>query len=328
MTKETRRAYKEMCILIVDDSRLSRNLISTFLTKAGYKNLVKAGSAIEAFGILGLENAGEDAQEVDLILMDIIMENMDGIEATRRIKREARLRDIPIVMVTGSEKSETFEEAFSAGAGDYISKPINKMELRVRVSSALKLKREIDLRKERERELELLSSLDGLTGISNRRIFDTTLEKEWRRAQRNSWPLSLIMIDIDFFKPYNDHYGHQGGDDCLIKVAEAINNVPKRPGDLVARYGGEEFVVVLPDTETSSAKELAELMRATVARLELPHEKSKVEPFVTVSLGVSTSIMEEAKADSLEELLKRADMALYSAKEAGRNQVIAFTIKK
>lgn len=323
MTKETRRAYKDMGILIVDDSRLSRNLISAFLTKAGYKNLVKAESAEEAFKILGLDGAGEEAHEVDLILMDVIMEEMDGIEATRRIKKEEQLRDIPIVMVTGSEKGDTFEEAFSAGAGDYISKPIDKMELRVRVSSALKLKRETDLRKERERELELLSSLDGLTGISNRRIFDTTLEKEWKRAQRNSWPLSLIMIDIDFFKPYNDHYGHQGGDDCLIKVAEAINGVPERPGDLVARYGGEEFVVVLPDTDTPSAKELAELMRATVAGLELPHEKSKVESFVTVSMGVSTSIMEEAKADSYEALLKRADVALYQAKEAGRNRVMA-----
>lgn len=323
MKKKARRAYKEMRILIVDDSGLSRDLIGSYLTRSGYKNLVKAESAVEAFGVLGLDGATGDAQEIDLILMDIIMEDIDGIEATKRIRQETQLRDIPIVMVTGSEKSDTFEEAFSAGARDYVSKPINMMELRVRVSSALKLKRETDLRKERERELELLSSLDGLTGIANRRIFDTTLDKEWNLAQRNCWPLSLIMIDIDFFKPYNDHYGHQGGDDCLQRVALAINGVPKRPGALVARYGGEEFVVILPDTEASLARQFAELIQKTVSGLQLPHEKSKIAPFITVSIGMSTSPLDKAKADSFEELLKRADMALYKAKQAGRNQVMA-----
>jgi len=322
MTEESKRAVEEMRILVVDDSRLSRNLIGKFLFKAGFNNVVTAQSAAEAFGILGLDSLEGDAQEIDLILMDIIMKDMDGIEATRRIKQNERLCDIPIVMVTGSEKKETFEEAFNAGAGDYISKPMDNMELRMRVSSALKLKRETDLRKKRERELELLSSLDGLIGIANRRVLDSTLEKEWKLAQRNSRPISLMMIDIDYFKQYNDHYGHQGGDYCLKKVGRAINGVPGRPGDLVARYGGDEFAVVLPDTGVSSARVLAESIQTTVAELELPHEKSMIGAFVTVSLGVATSRLNEIKSDSLEALFKRADTALYNVKKAGRNQVM------
>ena len=178
-------------------------------------------------------------------------------------KKNNRFRDIPIVMVTGKTESVYLQSAFDTGAIDYITKPINKIELIARIRSVLKLKNETDHRKEREQELvelnqkldkaneklKYLSYVDRLTEVNNRRYFEEFSDKEWNRAVRNSTPFSLIMIDIDFFKNYNDSYGHLKGDECLRKIAGITKQTIKRAGDFVARYGGEEFVVVLPDTD-------------------------------------------------------------------------------
>ncbi len=257
-----------MSILIVDDSPDMRLLIKTLLNNAGYKDVIVCGSAEEAIKIL-------EGKKIDLILMDIMMPGIDGIEACRMINSRVNLLDIPIIMVTAKDDIEYLKLAFAAGALDYVTKPFNKIELLARVRSALKLKHEMDNRKSKEIELkkitqqlaelnaklQRLSSLDGLTGIPNRRTFDEVLEIELKRAVRNKSPISLIMLDIDHFKLFNDTYGHLKGDDCLKEIAKVLQNSLKRPGDLVARYGGEEFACILPNTDREGAKSVAEKIR-------------------------------------------------------------------
>jgi two-component system cell cycle response regulator len=175
---------------------------------------------------------------------------------------------------------------------------------------------------EANRKLELLANLDGLTQIANRRRFDDYLSLEWQRHQREQHPLALILIDIDYFKRYNDGYGHQGGDDCLIRVAQAIAQVPQRPTDLVARYGGEEFVVILSNTDTKGALKVAQTIQEAIANLEIIHENSDVSNFVTLSMGVASLI--PTLALSPEVLISHADQSLYVAKQKGRNQAIGY----
>lgn len=179
--------------------------------------------------------------------------------------------------------------------------------------------RDISQRKQMEEALQKLSVMDGLTGVGNRRLFDETLNREWKRAMRDQIPLSLIMLDIDFFKLYNDSYGHQGGDTCLKQVATALDQYTHRPTDLVARYGGEEFAVILPETTLEGAAELAEAIRSSIEGLQIEHNKNAVSPYVTVSLGVSTMVPERGVSHG--QLISNADKALYRAKEKGRNQI-------
>jgi diguanylate cyclase (GGDEF)-like protein len=176
-----------------------------------------------------------------------------------------------------------------------------------------------DTLKEANERLERLSSSDGLTQVANRRCFDQTLEREWNRLKRTKEPLSLIMCDVDFFKLFNDTYGHQGGDDCLRSVAKALGDSARRGGDFIARYGGEEFVVVLPATEAEGALNVAEKIRLAVELLAIEHSKSQVAPHVTLSLGVATIIPCDEGTPEL--LIKCADDALYTAKSSGRNRV-------
>jgi len=324
------RPLEDMKILIVDDSRMFRNLIQTLLNDSGYKNVEWVDCAEGAIKYFGMNGDGEpDPKGTDLVLMDVIMKDMDGIEACRRIKSDKRLNDIPVVMVTSISEKKSLQKAFEAGAIDYITKPFDHVEVRVRVGSVLRLKREIDERKDRERELAIaneelkrLSSLDGLTGIANRRYFDEHIEEEWRRAMRESKPLSIMIIDIDFFKPYNDHYGHQGGDGCLKQVAAAINDYARRGGDFAARYGGEEFVITLTDTDRDKAASMAEKLCEAVESLRIPHERSKACSVVTVSIGVST-VKPNAEMTPAT-LIELADKALYRAKEKGRNRAQVF----
>jgi len=174
--------------------------------------------------------------------------------------------------------------------------------------------------KEANERLERLAVSDGLTQVANRRCFDQTLAKEWNRLRRTGEPLSLIMCDVDFFKHYNDTYGHQGGDDCLKAVAGALSATVQRGGDCVARYGGEEFAVILPSTSTDGALCVAENMRQAIEHLAIAHAKSSVAPYVTLSLGVATAMPSEA--DGPEQLIKYADQALYTAKSSGRNRAV------
>lgn len=317
-----------MKIMVVDDSELQRLTMEATLKKSGYEDVILADSASDALAILSARS------DIDLILLDVVMPDINGIEACGLIKNYPHLKDIPIIIVTAKDDRESLDEAFRAGATDYLVKPPDEIEMRARIRSALSLKIEMDRRKAKEKDLlELtqklasanqmlrrLSVIDPLTGIANRRYFDEVLDQEWKRARRERQDLSLIMIDIDNFKSYNDHLGHQAGDDCLKKVAHALSSCLHRPGDLVARYGGEEFGVVLPNTNFEGAGEIAENMRRSVEGLGLEHPGCGPGGVVTVSLGFST-VVPSVEIEP-QDLVEAADQALYRAKESGRNTTL------
>jgi diguanylate cyclase (GGDEF)-like protein len=319
-----------MNILIVDDSEDQLLVLKAILNEKGYKNILLADSADKAFELMGLKGK-KKRKDIDLILMDIMMPGVDGLEACLRIKKNVEIKDIPIIMVTAKKEADHLQSAFQAGAVDYITKPINVTELLARVHSALRLKREIDSRKERERELTemaeqldaankkltRMSYLDGLTNVPNRRYFEEFLTKEWKNAIRVEEFISLIMFDIDCFKAYNDTYGHLIGDDCLKKIAKTLSNALKRPRDFLCRYGGEEFIAVLPDTDGKGAFEVANRFLKETKKLKITHKSSPVSKNVTISVGVAT-IKPDRKAKS-NFLVNEVDKALYEAKQSGRN---------
>jgi diguanylate cyclase (GGDEF)-like protein len=321
-----------MNILIVDDSVVSRTFLADMLHNAGYGTIMQAGSMEEVFDRF----CGPDAPAVcpvNLVLLDIHLPGKDGIEGCRELKQSEQFRDVPVIIVSGLEQLENLEPAFAAGAIDYLTKPPNRLELKVRVNSALKLKGEMDRRKARElellelteqleaanRELQLLSSRDGLTGLANRHAGNEFLAREWLRSVREKKEFSVIMVDIDCFKPYNDSHGHLEGDECLKRVAAALQRGLHRPADLLVRYGGEEFMALLPDTGVEGAVIVAIAMKEEVASLGLPHGSSTVVPEVTVSIGVASTFPVEH--GPVELLIAAADRALYRAKQEGRNRI-------
>jgi diguanylate cyclase (GGDEF)-like protein len=291
-------------LLIVDDEPTNARVLANGL-KDDYKILL-ANSGDKA---IKLANA---ALKPDLILLDIVMTGLNGYEVCQRLKNSSATSHIPIIFVSALDDSADEEKGLNLGAVDYISKPFHLPIVKSRIHNHLALKIKTDL-------LEKMSHMDGLTHVANRRQFDETLARETLRLARSGQSLGLVMLDVDFFKPFNDHYGHGQGDICLQKIAQALQAVIKRPGDLLARYGGEEFVVLLPETDAQGTLKMAEQLRQAVASLQLKHEYSAVAEYVTVSLGGAA-----AKVDSEQQgiaLLKKADDALYQAKERGRNQV-------
>ncbi len=319
-----------MSILIVDDDSGIRKVLELRLVAEGF-DVIAAVNAKDAFGYLGMGQGACVDKSIDLILMDILMPDVRGIEACRQIKENTALMDIPIILMTASSDTQHLEEAFNAGAIDYISKPFKKVELLARIRSALRLKSEIDKRKIHEQELiettkklqeanqQLirLSSVDGLTEVYNRRYFDQALDKEFQRAIRNNTFLSLIMIDVDGFKAFNDTYGHQLGDKCLKRISLALNSIINRSHDFVARYGGEEFAVILPETSQEGVDRMAATLLDKVRGLEIEHLSAPVGNCVTISLG--TVSMVPKKSNTSADLIARADQALYQSKANGRN---------
>ena len=258
----------------------------------------------------GLQIASES--KPDLILLDVVMPDVDGFEALRRLQSQADLGDIRVIFLTALHKQEDEERCLAAGARDYVSKPFNPAILRARVATQIKLKRQAE-------ELHRLARLDCLTGLVNRRTFHESADLVWRMCRRDREPLSLLMIDVDNFKAYNDTYGHQQGDTCLRAVARCLKQELQRAGDIAARLGGEEFVCLLPTTSLANAEFVANRIRAAVEALGLPHAASGTAPVVTVSLGVSSTVPSgDCDVDCL---IERADRALYQAKARGRNQV-------
>jgi diguanylate cyclase (GGDEF)-like protein len=261
---------------------------------------------------------GRDALEIakqqvpDLILLDVIMPEMDGYKVCSELKGNEKTRDIPVIFVTANNQEEDESRGFEEGVVDYITKPVRPsiVKARVRIHLALKAHRDY---------LKALSTIDELTRVANRRKFDEQLENEWGRSRRNQSPLSLIMMDIDFFKNFNDHYGHIAGDECLRKLAMGISAVCKRPADLFARYGGEEFVILLPETDSTGASFIARLVQDKIRSIRIPHAFSQVADFVTVSMGV---VSLTARDDLTQlDLINTADHLLYDAKRGGRNQI-------
>ena len=293
-------------ILVVDDSPENLQVMAAVL-KEHYKVRV----AINGERALALATAPEPP---DLILLDVMMPGMDGYEVCSRLKSNPATAGIPVLFVSSCDEEEDEARGLSVGAIDYIIKPIRPSIVQARVRNHIELKRSRDL-------LQRLTTQDHLTGISNRRRFDDYLEMEWRRAAREHAPISLISMDIDHFKAYNDHYGHPGGDQCLIQVAKALAAGVTRPTDLVGRCGGEEFASVLPGTDSAGAINLAEQMRTGVLAQGLEHAHSATHNHVTISLGVAT-LLPQAD-ESPQALVDLADAALYEAKSAGRNRFVA-----
>lgn len=250
----------------------------------------------------------------DLVLLDVVMDDIDGHEVCRRLKADPLTSTIPIIFITAQSQVADEVIALGLGAVDFIIKPINAIIVRARVQTHLTLKLQGDL-------LRANAFLDGLTGVGNRRRFDEDLLASWRQCLRDKMPMSLILLDIDYFKRYNDRYGHQSGDSCLKRVAKALSESLRRPYDKVARYGGEEFACILPKTELEGAVGMAEAMLGRIRALGIEHLGSDVDRVVTTSLGVATLL--PTLGNSPEALLAAADRQLYEAKRAGRARVCA-----
>lgn len=293
----------EFTLLIVDDEKQNR-LLLTELFGSTYK-IIQAKNGVQA-----LEKARQ--HRPDLILLDVLMPEMDGMGVLRELKRDDATRLIPVIFITALSSATDEENGLNLGAVDYISKPFHPPIVRVRVRNQLQLLHQ-------RRLLEQLASLDGLTGIPNRRQFDATLLKEWHRCQHNQQPLSLIVADVDFFKKYNDALGHAAGDRVLQEVAATLRQAARRPGDLVARYGGEEFVLLLPETDATSAQALAEGLQQLLHSKAFAHPNSSLGPWLTMSMGGNTIVPSTTALDP--EFFALADAALYRAKHQGRNQV-------
>ncbi len=300
---------KKQRILVVDDSAENIDILVSL-----FKDDYMVAAARD--GEKALKMATKTPP--DLILLDIIMPHMDGYEVCRKLKESEATRNIPVIFITALSEALDEVKAFSIGAVDFISKPFQPIVVKARVNTHMNLKMKSDM-------LETLAAIDGLTHIYNRRKFDETLDLEWRRTARARTPLSLIMLDIDHFKLFNDNYGHARGDDCLKRVADALKNALQRPGDFIGRYGGEEFAVILADSDPEGARHMAEKLRQAVADLKIPHEYSDTASCVTISLGVAT--LRAPSADvSLEKFIDAADDMLFQSKKNGRNQVNSVTL--
>lgn len=298
-------------ILVADDDKTMRLLLRRAMEQERYQ-VVEASNGEECL-------QEYQRQQPHIVLLDAMMPVMDGFTCCTHLQALPGSDRTPVLMITGLDDKESVDRAFEVGATDYVTKPIHWAVLRQRVR---RLIQQFQLYQQLEAanfKLQRLATLDGLTQVANRRRFDEYFQQEWRRMAREKLPLSLILCDIDFFKVYNDTYGHQAGDSCLQQVAVAISRATKRPADLVARYGGEEFVVVLPNTPSFGAFKVAEDIRLGVKALDIFHSRSQ-EMRVTLSLGVASTV--PVPKSSPARLVAEADKALYQAKAQGRNRTV------
>ncbi|HET9483315.1 MAG TPA: diguanylate cyclase [Xanthomonadales bacterium] len=288
-------------VLIVDDEPANIHVLAEALQGAYDIRFATDGTK-------ALELAA--STDFDLVLLDVVMPGMDGLEVLRRLKAEPATVNLPVIFVTAMNEVRDEERGFALGAVDYITKPISPPIVRARVRTHVELKRQRDLLEER-------AFIDGLTGIANRRRFDDELDHRWRAAQRTGAALTVMLVDVDHFKQFNDNYGHGPGDDCLRRVAGALEAVFSRGEDLAARYGGEEFAVIVPGGDGSAQ---ASRLIAGIRELRVPHAFSSAADHVTVSVGAVETV--PAPQSAPKQALELADKLLYEAKQGGRNRVV------
>jgi diguanylate cyclase (GGDEF)-like protein len=312
------KRLSKLKVLVVEDSKVALKAISGYIEELGVHPLL-AENGHDAIEIYNRERP-------DIVLLDIILPDTDGYEVAKEIRRlQGKDEWTAIIFLSVMSKDEDLVRGIEVGGDDYIMKPVGSVVVQAKVRAMYRL---VQMQRalvklaaqlnDANQELQRLSMMDGLTGIANRRMFDVSLAREWRRCMRLNKPLSVVMLDVDYFKKYNDRYGHQEGDDCLKAVAQSVMRSAPRPGDLVARYGGEEFVMILSDTDEDGANWVANRIRQQVSTLNLLHEDSS-HSHVTVSCGVSSVI--PTPELNLEMLVKSADNALYLSKNQGRNTV-------
>lgn len=295
-------------LLVVDDQSVSIQVMRQIFADQYQLSLARNGPQAIAMC---------KSNPPDLVLLDIVMPGMDGYAVCAQLRADPATRDIPVVFITAHTDPEQETQGLEMGAVDFITKPVVPAVVRARVRTHITLKQQGDL-------LRKMVFLDGLLGVFNRRFFDQQVEVEWLRCMRSGLPLSVMMIDVDQFKRFNDHYGHLAGDDCLRRIASAIKLALRRPADVVARYGGEEFACILPETPLSDATELARGLEQQIRALAIDHRDS-THGVVTVSIGVGCKPQEGA--GSWQALVGQADAQLYAAKHAGRAQVCGATLQ-
>ncbi len=296
------RVNKNYLILIIDDKVDELRTLGQLIKGQG--QVIVATSA-EA----GLFLAHQ--RRPDLIITALNMHDMSGIDVCRQLKSTRETRDSTIMVVTECEDEASEVAALEAGAVDFISRPYSPPVVKARVKTHLMLSRQQSL-------LQNLADRDGLTEVYNRRYFESQAREEIQRHVRQGLPITLALLDIDYFKAFNDTYGHLHGDSCLREVAQAISQGSRRPGEFVARYGGEEFVAVLPHSDEKCANKYGHWICERVVSLAIPHSQSSTLPFVSISAGIATLIPNSDTC--LETLVDAADTALYRAKQSGRNQ--------
>jgi diguanylate cyclase (GGDEF)-like protein len=304
-------------ILIVDDDRLVRTRLRVWLEADGYKVIEASDGAtcLEAY----------EQYHPDLVLLDLVLPDQSGLDCCAKIYGMSGGNYTPVVVITGCEDEQSIEGAFALGVVDYVPKPIPWPIFRHRLRRFLEESRKNRRLETENQQLARLATLDGLTRIPNRRRFDEHLDAMWRQMIREEDWISIIIGDVDFFKAYNDTYGHLSGDYCLQKIAETLSKSCYRPLDLVARYGGEEFSFVLPKTNLAGSLNLAARLRDAIAALNIPHSGSSVDSAVTMSFGVAATQPDANMWADL--LLEATDEALYKAKSLGRHQAYGVEVK-